>query len=310
MPTWAAGPRRLIATQSTDWPEQEAFAAVPSCSMLITPRYEGPAVLQVDRPATDPAAPLLRQRRRLADELAGLDPEQWAAPSRCEGWSVQDVVAHLIGTNQFWALSISSGLAGSPTRYLASFDPVVTPRQMVDGLRGQTPDEVLAGFVQSNDVLAGALADVKDGAWSTPAEAPPGHIAIHAVVLHALWDSWVHERDVLLPLGIACVEEPDEVTGSLRYAAALGLALLAAGGSERVGWLAVEATDPELRFVVEAGTTAVVHDGAARPGAACLRGPAVDLVESLSFRVPFDHELDDADRWLLGGLAVVFDRTD
>lgn len=277
--------------------------------MLLTPRYEGPAALRLDLRTTDPAGPLLRQRQRLAGELAHLDAEQWATASRCEGWSVQDVVAHLVGTNQFWALSISAGRAGTPTRFLARFDPVVTPRQMVDGVRGQTPAEVLSGFVESNDALAGALTGIDGEAWSMPAEAPPGHVAIHVLVLHALWDSWIHERDVLLPLGIDCAEEPDEVASCLRYVAALGPALLAIGGSERVGWLAVEATNPALRFVVEAGATAVVHEGEAPPGAACLRGRAVDLIEALSFRVPFGHELDDADRWLVGGLFEVFDRT-
>ncbi len=36
------------------------------------------------------------ERVRLADLLAGVAPEAWAAPSRCAGWSVKDVVAHLV----------------------------------------------------------------------------------------------------------------------------------------------------------------------------------------------------------------------
>lgn len=34
-------------------------------------------------------------RRRLADELDALTPEQWAAPSLCTGWTVHDVATHL-----------------------------------------------------------------------------------------------------------------------------------------------------------------------------------------------------------------------
>ena len=41
--------------------------------------------------------------------------------------------------------------------------------------------------------------------------------------------------------------------------------------------------------------------------APCLAGDAVTLVEGLSFRGPLDHALADEDRWLLGGLAEVFD---
>lgn len=35
------------------------------------------------------------QRSDLADLLEGLTPEQWMAPSLCDGWRVRDVAAHL-----------------------------------------------------------------------------------------------------------------------------------------------------------------------------------------------------------------------
>lgn len=35
------------------------------------------------------------ERERLVTLLADLDPDQWAAPSLCEGWRVREVVAHL-----------------------------------------------------------------------------------------------------------------------------------------------------------------------------------------------------------------------
>lgn len=35
------------------------------------------------------------ERERLAALLAGLSPQQWAAPSLCAGWRVREVVAHL-----------------------------------------------------------------------------------------------------------------------------------------------------------------------------------------------------------------------
>ena len=95
-------------------------------------------------------------------------------------WSVQDVITHLITTNQFWTISITSGLAGNPTRYLASFDPVATPAQMVDGMRAMTPSDVLARYVDTVDALADVVDGLDGDAWSTHAEAPPGHIAIRA----------------------------------------------------------------------------------------------------------------------------------
>jgi uncharacterized protein (TIGR03083 family) len=38
------------------------------------------------------------ERRRLADDLENLRPEQWATPSLCAAWDIHDVLAHLVDT--------------------------------------------------------------------------------------------------------------------------------------------------------------------------------------------------------------------
>jgi uncharacterized protein (TIGR03083 family) len=280
--------------------------------MELTPRYGGEPVIRIDSLAEDPSVPLLRQRRRLADRLAGLDDEQWSAPSRCQDWSVQDVVTHLTTTNQFWALSISAGLDGTPTRYLAAFDPAATPAQLVQATPAATPAETLDQFVRSNRDLAASIAGLDDEGWSMPAEAPPGHLAVRLLALHALWDAWIHERDIALPLGLEPAEEGDEIAGALAYVAALGPALLVLSGSDRTGTLRLEVSDPDLRIAVEIGPTVVVHAGSADPAdpagraTATLAGDAVDLLEALSLRAPLTAAMADDDRWMLGCLAEVF----
>ena len=276
--------------------------------MLLTPRYDVPSFLRLDVPLGDPAEPLLRQRRRLAALLAGLEEDQWAAASRCEAWSVRDVIAHLVTTNQFWAFSIEAALGGTPTRFLASFDPVTSPIELVDASRSQSSADVLEQFVETNEAIAAAVAGIDHDGWSTIGEAPPGHVPLRALALHALWDAWTHERDIVLSLGLTPVEEPDEVTGCLGYGAALSPAFVVAGGSTRVGSIEVEATSPDVRFVVEVGESVVVHDGDAPSDALRLTGPAIELVEALSFRVPMPCSVPDERRWLLSGLAEVFDR--
>jgi len=275
----------------------------------LTPRYEGEPLIRMRSVIDDPAVPVLRQRRRLADLLAGLDDGQWATASRCEGWTVQDVVAHLITTNQFWTLSINAGLAGAPTRVLVRFDPVATPAQLVATVRSRTPAETLDLFCSSNDELAAVLVALDTEAWSRPAEAPPGHLSIDLVALHALWDGWIHERDIALPLGLTTDEEADEIAASLAYVAALGPAFTASQGSTRAGVLEVRAVDPDVRVVVELGPSVLLHDGPAPPGAVTLSGDAVHLLEALSMRAPLQADIDDADRWLLGGLDEVFDQS-
>jgi uncharacterized protein (TIGR03083 family) len=276
--------------------------------MLLTPRYDEPSFFRLDMPLGDPAVPLLRQRRRLASVLDQLDDEQWAVASRCEGWSVQDVTAHLVSTNQFWAFSIGAALGGEPTRFLTAFDPVTSPVALVGAARSQSSAEVLDRFVETNEAIAGAIAELDDDGWSTLGEAPPGHVPLRAVAMHALWDSWTHERDIVLPLGLDPVEEPDEIIGCLGYGAALSPAFAVARGSTRQGAIAVEATDPGVRFVVDVGESVVVHAGDAPADALRLTGPAVELTEALSFRVPLPCSVADDHQWLLDGLAEVFDR--
>lgn len=274
--------------------------------MQLKPRYEGPPIIRFDLPLADPSVPLVRQRRRLAETLSTFDGEQWSSATRCERWSTKDVVAHLAGTNRFWTASIRSGLDGNPTRLLSSFDPATTPAALIEAVGDTEPEEVLGQLVESNDVLASTVCGLDTDAWLMPAEAPPGHVAIQALALHALWDSWIHERDILLPLGLEPEEEGDEVSGCLLYASALGPAFLAMNGSDRLDTLAVAATDLGVRILVDVGPSVVVRDGIAPEGCAALEGSGVDLVESLSCRGN-PPRLAETDQWMLEGLAVVFD---
>jgi len=277
--------------------------------MLLTPRYGGPALLNFRGPIGSPAVPLVRQRRRLGELLATFDDAQWATASRCDGWAVRDVIAHLVGVDQFWVLSVTAALAGEPTRYLQRFDPVATLAHLVSGMKDMSSANVLTRYLDGVEALAATVDGLDDEQWSLPAEAPPGHVPLHALARHALWDAWTHERDVLLPLGLPQVEEPDEVLASLEYVAALGPAFLATVGSPPSGTLVFDGTDPSTRVVVELGETVVISADEPPPDAVHVTGRTVDLVEALSLRIPFPNDVPEGDRWMLDGLATVFDRT-
>ena len=274
--------------------------------MRLTPRYEGPPAL-VFEPAVDPSEPLFRQRRRLAATLATFDADQWAAPSRCAGWANRDVISHLVTTNSFWAASITAGRAGEPTRFLPGFDPVVTPAQLVEATPFIGTAELLAKFVATNDAIEEALVGLDADGWEVKAEAPAGHLALSAVASHALWDAWVHERDICLPLGLAVPEEADEVTTSLRFVAGLGPAFLAISGSTRIGAFAVRATDLDRTLVVDVGPTVVVREGGVALGLPTVAGGAVALTEAFSLRAA-PPVLPEGDRWMVDGLGVMFDQ--
>ncbi|MDA3146865.1 maleylpyruvate isomerase family mycothiol-dependent enzyme [Leucobacter sp. UCMA 4100] len=53
------------------------------------------------------------ERGRLADDLAHLTDEQWATPSLCAGWSVHDVLAHLVDTAHTGKLAFVGSMIAS-----------------------------------------------------------------------------------------------------------------------------------------------------------------------------------------------------
>ena len=275
--------------------------------MKLSPRYDAPSLLSIDGRADDQGVVVARQRRRMEALLAGLGESDWQTPSRCDGWTIQDVIAHLVTVNNFWEASVKGGLAGTPTRILASFDPAAHPPLLIEPMRALSGREVLDQFVVSNDGFLDTLAPLDDESWSKTAESPAGHVSIRLLAAHTLWDSWIHEHDIALPLGLDPAEEPDEIASCLRYAAAVGPALTISQNKALVSVFAVAATDPDVSFTLEVDDAVLVHDEPTPPHAPCLRGPAVDLVEALSIRAALPTDAPAQWHQLVTGLATVFD---
>lgn len=277
-------------------------------AVQLNPRYGDDPVLVLDGEPGAVAVPAIRQRRRLAAVLGALREEQWSHPSRCEGWSARDVIVHLDSTNSFWAFSVALGLKGTPSEFLATFDPVASPAELVAGSAATPATEVLASFVASTESLVEQWSSLDDADWTCTAEAPPGHVSVDAVVHHALWDSWVHERDILLPLGIEPIVEADEVAACLRYAAALAPGLSITRGEQRRGVLRIEASDPDVVVEVVVDGSVAVRAGLPVGGAdLVLRGDAVELAEALSTRLPLTDDVPADVAWLVSGLAETFE---
>ena len=274
--------------------------------MQISPRYDADLFIVLDGPPAAVAEPTIRQRRRFVEVLGTLDDDQWAALSRCDAWSVRDVVVHLADTTDFWGFSLHQGRKGEPSRFLATFDPVATPVALVEGAGDIGGPQALERLSASVESLATLLDGLDADTWTAVAEAPPGHVSVTAVVHHALWDSWVHERDVMLPLGLEPEVHADEVVLSLRYAAALAPALLVSEGSDRSGTLVVETVDPASRFTVDVGRSVTVVDGTADDPNLVLTKSKIDLLEALSIRRPLEIDVPAASAWLVSGLADVF----
>lgn len=152
------------------------------------------------------------ERAALADDLADLDGTQWAQPSLCGRWVVQDVVAHLtaaasVGTVRW----VASMLA-------ARFDPAVHNDRRLAEHRGATPAETLDRFRQ---VL-------------TSTTAASGHTAAW------LGEVVVHAQDIRRPLGLPRTPSVEAVTEVARFFA---LRDFTVAGRTAVDGLRLEATD-------------------------------------------------------------------
>lgn len=279
--------------------------------MQLAPRYDATPIVSLDGPPSGVLAPTARQWRRFVDVLSAFDEAQWSHPSRCEGWSNRDVIVHLESAAAFWGFSVVQGVNGEPTRFLATFDPVASPAAMVRDARDRSSAEVLERFVRSTEGFLSVLEGLDESDWESLAESPPGHVTVASLAHHALWDSWVHERDVLIPLGVDPVVEADEVVACLRYAAALSPAFAVNNGAVGGGRLVVDATDPAVRCIVDVGTEVRVRtwrdDDAVGDGDLVLTGSSVDMVEALSMRRPLGQDVPAATAWMVDGLAEVFD---
>jgi uncharacterized protein (TIGR03083 family) len=121
--------------------------------------------------------------------LRALSMEDWDRPSRCAGWRVADVAAHVVG--QLTDV-VNLRLEGLGT-------PEVTARQ-VDERRGRGPDDLADELESAAKAAAGLAAAFDDAAWEAPA--PGGTAGTLGFGLEALWfDTFLHADDIRDALG-------------------------------------------------------------------------------------------------------------
>ena len=247
--------------------------------------YDEAVAVEVDESFGSIVEPWVRHRRRFDERLAELSDEQWRAMSRCEGWDAQDVINHLISADGFWVLSLRSGVAGAPTSYLVDFDPTATPAALVAPMRALERSDVVEQFHKSTETFIETVDGLDDDAWSMLAESPFGHLPVRFVLAHAFWDSWLHERDIFVPLGIDVPVVPDELLLATWYSLLFGTvqggllddpAPVGEGPSEpfEVTLAFEDLSDTPLHVAVDQGVRIHRVDDGALPA-----GTAVDLCE-------------------------------
>lgn len=156
------------------------------------------------------------ERAALIHDLRGLEKAQWDEPSLCRGWSVHDVVAHLIDSAQTTRLGFVVGLARSGF----NFDRL--NHRGVQRHRGASPKETLERLSQV----------------MTRRSTPP------APLDSRLLEEVVHGEDIRRPLGLTRGYPQVAVLRSLRLQARTPGSF--GGAKELMSQVRLTATDADL----------------------------------------------------------------
>ncbi|MFC5142985.1 maleylpyruvate isomerase family mycothiol-dependent enzyme [Actinomycetospora rhizophila] len=193
------------------------------------------------------------ERAALADDLADLTDAQWATPSLCGRWTVEDTVAHL-----------TAAASVGPWRWVRSvlgarFDFDLHNDRRLAEHRGATPAETLARFR--------AIIGSTTSTWG-PKQAWLGEVVVHG-------------EDVRRPLGLVRTPPVEVTTEVARFVASrdftvagktmsAGLRLVATDGPFTAGE-GPEVTGPTLALVMAMAGRAAHLDALDGPGVATLR---------------------------------------
>ena len=159
--------------------------------------------------------PFRRHRERFLAALGALSDDEWATTTRCDTWTAKDVGNHLVTADGFFSLTVQGRHAAEPTTFLRGFDPTSSPDTVIASIREASPAEVLDGLAASTAELLTVLSAIDEDEWTLRTESPLGHVPVRAIAAHSMWDSWLHERDIFLPLGqVPAVEEDELLTAT------------------------------------------------------------------------------------------------
>jgi uncharacterized protein (TIGR03084 family) len=148
---------------------------------------------------------LVDQHAELADLVGGLDEARWATPSRCEGWSVSDVLLHLAQTDQMAIDSLSGRLAegmSAWTEVLAQAGAANVDDGaglMVERERGAPGPAVFQRWRTGATALVDAF---EAGDLSRQVTWVVGELSARTLASTRLAECWIHTGDIAFGLGV------------------------------------------------------------------------------------------------------------
>ena len=237
-------------------------------------RYVVPVPTYLDKPAT--VALLADEFTAIREVCASLSPEAWDTPTCLPGWTVRDVLSHVIGSE--------AGLLGEPVpevdvSHLAHMrNPIAEANERwVEAFRGLDGPAMLARFDDAVGRRLALLAAMTQEEFDAPSWTPAGRDETYGRFMRIRhYDVYLHEHDIRLAVGLPPRETAADVASALdEVATGLGYivgrrAALPSGSRVRI-----DVTGPATRtFLVEVGERAAVVDALEGPPTVSVTLPA------------------------------------
>jgi len=162
------------------------------------------------------AVDLLRHEyRALADLGADLTPEQWDTPTCLPGWTVRDVLSHVIGAE--------SGLLGDPApsvdvSHLTHMrNPIAEANEVwVEALRGTSGPDMVGRLAAVTGRRLALLDAMTQEEFDAPSWTPAGRDETYGRFMRIRhYDCYLHEQDMRLALGLPARETPEDLASAL-----------------------------------------------------------------------------------------------
>ncbi|MGW0635092.1 maleylpyruvate isomerase N-terminal domain-containing protein [Nocardia salmonicida] len=218
---------------------------------------------------------LAEQWEAIALLVADLDEKAWRRTSPLPGWTLFDVVAHVVGSES-WLL----GETPPPHDPLRPKDDVRTLPHVrnevavlneiwVDRLRPLSGKRLLALFDETTERRRAALAAMDDEAWLASTVSPVGQVPYGRFMRVRLFDCWMHELDLADGIGRSVPEGGARAeTAFAELTIGLGRAVVKGAKAPDGSLITLDLTGPVTRQVhlsVDGGRGTVLDEISGEP---------------------------------------------
>jgi DinB superfamily len=163
---------------------------------------EGPSV-----PADEFLAALESHHGRTTALWESLTADQWTRPSRNRDWTIHETARH---TTDALEMGLSRITGSAPPFSMDGFDPNSTPATWLAQSDGESPRETVDRYIAAAERARPAVGERLAAADHSVIGAPYGEAHWATLVVHLLWDSWLHERDIALAVDLPARSTPAE----------------------------------------------------------------------------------------------------